>query len=71
MLAGMMRFGTEAAAKGLDDRLWASHPMMWWGAQNTGLFWLFGILWLVTWILIIIALIVLIRWLWKKGDKGR
>lgn len=71
MFADMMRLGNEATEKGFDDRFWASHPMMWWGAQNAGVFWFFSILWLVTWVLIIIALIALIRWLWKKGDKAK
>lgn len=72
LLADMMRFGTESADKVLDDRLWRSHPMMmWWGGSNQSVFWLFLALWLITWILIIVTLIVLIRWLWKKGDKVR
>lgn len=69
MLADMMRFGTEAAERGFDDRFWVGHPMMWWSAGNQSTFWLFWSLWLITWILIIIALVALIRWLWKKGDK--
>lgn len=69
MLADMMRFGTEAAQKGLDDSYFRYHPMMWWGTGNNSTFWLFWILWLVTWVLVIIALVALIRWLWKKGDK--
>lgn len=70
LLAPVLRFENDLP-KDFDDRYWSWHPMMWWGAQNTGAFWLFSILWLVTWVLIIIALIVLIRWLWKKGDKVR
>ena len=68
-LADMMRFGTEGAQKGLDDRYFGYHPMMWWAGDNAGAFWIFGALWIVTWILVIVLLIALIRWLWKKGDK--
>jgi len=31
--------------------------------------WFWILLWLVTWALIIVALVALIRWLWKKGEK--
>ncbi|OGY22707.1 MAG: hypothetical protein A2113_02365 [Candidatus Woykebacteria bacterium GWA1_44_8] len=31
--------------------------------------WFWMILWSVTWILVIVALAALIRWLWKKGEK--
>lgn len=69
MFAQMMRFGTETQ-KDFDGKVWGTHPMMWgWG--NQGAFWLYSVLWLATWILLIVALIALIRWLWKKGDKGR
>ncbi|MBI2594409.1 hypothetical protein HYW39_01800 [Candidatus Curtissbacteria bacterium] len=50
---------------------WAGHPMMWWAGSNPNAFWLFGLLWLVTWILVIVVLVALVRWLWKKGDKIR
>lgn len=50
---------------------WTSHPMMWWAGSNLNTFWLFGLLWLITWILIIVVLVALVRWLWKKGDKVR
>ncbi|OGD82820.1 hypothetical protein A3A54_02425 [Candidatus Curtissbacteria bacterium RIFCSPLOWO2_01_FULL_39_62] len=45
--------------------------MMGYGGWNNlmGGWGVFGILWLLTWVLIIIALVALIRWLWKKGDK--
>lgn len=72
MFADMMRWGTESGQKVPDDRyFWGHHPMMGWMGANSGAFWVFGILWLVTWILVIIVLIVLARWLWKKGDKGK
>jgi hypothetical protein len=32
-------------------------------------FWFYGLLHLVTWILLVGVLISLIRWLWKKGDN--
>lgn len=72
MFADMMRYGTESGQKLYDDRFFRNyHPMMGWMGTNSGTFWVFGILWLVTWVLVIIVLIALVRWLWKKGDKGR
>ena len=72
MFADMMRYGTDAAQRGVDDRyFWDHHSMMWGFGNNPGVFWFFSILWLVTWILVLIVLIALVRWLWKKGDKGR
>lgn len=50
---------------------WSGHPMMWWVGNNPNTFWLFGLLWLATWILVIVILVALARWLWKKGDKVR
>lgn len=47
------------------------HPMMWWFGANPQAAWFFGILWLVTWVLIIAILVAILRWLWKKGDKAR
>ena len=71
MFADMMRWGTESGQKlPSDDRYFGGyHPMMGWMGANPGAFWIFGILWAVTWVLIIVVLIALIRWLWKKGDK--
>lgn len=74
MLAHMGNIATSSAD--WDDHMGGG--MM--GMQNmmggwfapVGWFWV--ILWSVTWILIIVALIALIRWLWKKGgedDKSR
>ena len=73
MFADMMRWGTESGQKlPSDDRyFWDHHPMMGWMGANSGVFWVFGILWLATWVLVIIVLIALVRWLWKKGDKGK
>ena len=72
MFADMMRWGASPLPQGVDERyFWSHHPMMWWGANNPGLFWFFGILWFATWILVIVVLVALVRWLWKKGDKGR
>ena len=65
----MVRYGTEAAQKGNFDGRWGYHPMMGLAGTNPGFFWFYGILWLVTWVLVIVALVALIRWLWKKGDK--
>jgi len=69
VFAGMMRWGASPPPQGFENGYWGNHPMMWWMDGNSGALWFFGILWLVTWILVIIALIALIRWLWKKGDK--
>lgn len=74
MFAQMMRYGDDAAQKGSDSQYgqyyWGHHPMMWgWAGNNSAAFWLSGILWWITWILVIVALVAVIRWLWKKGDK--
>jgi len=70
MLISLMRYGDDLSTKGLDSsRTWSDHPMMQ-GVGNAGL-WVYGILHLVTWILVITVLIGLVRWLWKKGDKTR
>jgi len=70
MFADMMRYGASPAPQGFDDRyFWGHHPMMGWAGNNSEAFWIFGILWAVTWVLIIVVLIALARWLWKKGDK--
>lgn len=73
LLASMMRWGASPDPQGYyDDRFWSSRPMMWgWANQNPTLWWLHGILAFATWILVIIVLIALVRWLWKKGDKAR
>jgi len=40
------------------------------GGWQTG-FWIWLIIGWLTWILIIVALIAFIRWMWKKGDKEK
>ena len=71
MFADMMRWGDDAAERGFSDgRLWENHPMMWWGrSSGSSFFWVHAILALITWVLVLIVLIALARWLWKKGDK--
>ena len=72
MLADMMRYGTESGKNIYDGRDLGLnyHPMMWGGA-NSSAFWFFGILCVITWIMVIIVLFALARWLWEKGDKVR
>lgn len=60
---------TQSAEK-FDDRYFAYHPMMW-GWDNTNVSFVYWILWTLTWILVLVALIALIRWLWEKGDKEK
>jgi len=69
MLAQMMRWNASPPPQGYDNGyFWGHHPMMGWMGVGSGAFWIFGVLWLVTWVLVIIALITFIRWLWKKGN---
>jgi len=68
----MMKFSSEAAQKGypLDRNYnWDHHPMAAWMQGNATFLYLHSLLALVTWTLITILLIALIRWLWKKGDN--
>ncbi|RJP45991.1 MAG: hypothetical protein C4584_02380 [Armatimonadetes bacterium] len=30
--------------------------------------WIFIIFWIIFWVLAVVALVALIRWLWRKGD---
>ena len=69
MFSEVARYGTDAAQKGLGRDFSGYHPMMWGVGPNSGVLWVFGFLWAVTWILLIIALVALIRWVWKKGDE--
>lgn len=73
LLASMMRWGASPGPNGYyDDRYWSNGPMMWgWGGQNPTLWWLHGILAVITWVLFIAVLAALLRWLWKKGDKEK
>lgn len=73
MFADMMHWGTESAQSiPTDDRYFRTyHPMMGWMNGSVGALWVFGILWILTWILVIVVLVALIRWLWKKGDKAK
>ena len=41
----------------------------WSRGGGLGWLWMGGLFWLVTWILLILVLVALLRWLWKKGDK--
>jgi hypothetical protein len=54
----------EATSSGMMDMDMMSFD---WGNWSS----VFFILWWVTWILIIIALISAIRWLWSKGGKDK
>lgn len=47
---------------------WNGSQMM--GGWQSG-FWIWSILGWITWILVIVALIAFIRWMWKKGDKEK
>jgi len=71
MFADMMRWGASPLPQGFDNRYFWGHPMMGWAGVNPATFWFVWILWVITWVLVIIVLIALIRWLWKKGDKGK
>lgn len=56
----------------LYERGWYPHKFMgpWMmGGYGQETFWIFALLCIVTWVLIIVALIAFIRWMWKKGDK--
>lgn len=52
-----------------------SMGMMGWGMMPFGggwtsaWLWLGGTIWLVVWVLVILVLVALLRWLWKKGSK--
>lgn len=53
---------------------WHMGPWMmgFWGGPTGGWltgFWIWSILSWLTWILIIVALVAFIRWMWRKGDK--
>ena len=70
MLTAIMRYGPEATRGAFrGDEFGYYHPMMLWAGHGIGVFWVFGILWIITWILGVALLIAIIRWIWKKGDK--
>lgn len=72
MLAQAVQYGPPQQGPGFTGGTpWVGHPMMWWVGNNPNTFWLFGILWFISWIALIAALVALTRWLWKKGDRGR
>lgn len=68
---GMMRYGTDAARFADGEKVWSNHPMALWMNNNSGLFWVHGILALVTWLAVLAVLVALARWLWKKGNKEK
>lgn len=39
------------------------------GGANFGVYPVVSILWIITWVLVIVVLVAFIRWMWKKGDK--
>lgn len=45
--------------------------MMWFPGASQGTEWLMGILWFITWILIIAVLFALLRFLWKMAEDSR
>lgn len=62
------RYGPQASPPADGSYYWYSHPMMGWVGQNNAA-WVFGIFWVITWLLVIAVLFALLRWLWKKGDS--
>lgn len=44
-------------------------PWMMESGFSSGWSWFGGIFWFTTWILVILILIALLRWLWLKGNK--
>lgn len=45
------------------------HPMMLFLGNSQGALWFAGVLWFVTWLLIIAILVALLRLLWRKGEE--
>lgn len=39
--------------------------------DNWGVLGIWGVLNLITWILVMLVLIALLRWLWQKGDEKK
>jgi hypothetical protein len=78
-LAHMEEFATPAAGTGWCpgcQSMMGPSMMGFWGGPGgvsgwqSG-FWVWPILGWLTWILIIVALVAFIRWMWKKGDKEK
>lgn len=53
----------------LRNHLGARSMMYGYGSMGNSFLPLAGILWLITWAVVILVLVALFRWLWKKGDK--
>jgi hypothetical protein len=74
-LAHMYNYWATSSAQG--QGWFPGYHMMgpWGGSQVMGGwqsgFWIWSILGWLTWILLIVALIAFIRWMWKKGDKEK
>lgn len=71
MFGYMSRYATDAARSGnWDDRYFYGRPMMWgFGGGQSGLV-VGSVFSVITWILVIMVLVALFRWLWKKGNKS-
>ncbi len=68
MIPQVFANGDEATSSGMMDTNMMGDMMNFqWGSWSA----VFIILWGLTWILVIIALIAAIRWLWSKGGKGK
>ncbi len=65
MLAQAVQYADKVAEKGAAAP--QMHRMMGFGSYGD-LPSLAVILWLVTWVLVVMVLFALFRWLWKKGD---
>lgn len=66
----MWRFFEATASAGFDQNEFVfGRHMGAFGFTNPAMMWVFGLFWLITWILVIAALAALVRWLWKKGNK--
>ena len=67
MMSMMDSAGSPQVGGGGFNMMGGNFGMMNGGFASVG--WVWILLWSATWILIIVALIALIRWLWKKGEK--
>lgn len=61
--------GGERSMMGPGMMGWYGGNSAGWGMMGQGGFWIWMILGWITWILIIVALVAFIRWMWKKGEK--